>query len=177
MNIGDKIKNCLGLFTLLMPLFSQADVLVNVSATMVTPACNIRSENSSAPLNINFDLVNVDELGSEKASETFSLYLSDCDFNRNLAILLSPKGLGALSYNGKKVAATSLYGLGIDFNDITGGGERSLNVEQTQRITPEQVTVSEARIDLQARLVNAVPINQLESGRFTSTVTISVTYD
>ncbi|MEQ4672509.1 type 1 fimbrial protein, partial [Providencia manganoxydans] len=82
-----------------------------------------------------------------------------------------------LLYNGKNILATSTDGLGIDFKEVTGGTVRPLEMSKKQRIYPERVDETLYRMDLQAQLVNAVPINQLAPGKFTSTVTLSVTYN
>ncbi|EKT55338.1 fimbrial protein [Providencia burhodogranariea] len=168
-------RSCLLLF-LLQPLFSYADVLLDVTATMIEPTCDIRSENNSSPLKISFGTLNIDDVNKSKAVNNFPLYITGCNLNKNLAIILSPKGMGTLLYNGKKILATSISGLGIDFNEVTGGNVRSLDVSKKQRIYPENISSSQSKIDLQAKLVSTVPVNQLEAGKFTSTMTIAVTY-
>lgn len=177
MTILNQIKKTLGLLLLFTALGSSADVLVEVTATMVDPACNIRSENSSSPLKIGFGALNPEALNKSAAVKDFSLYISGCNFNNSLAIVLNPKGGSTLLYNGKNILATSTDGLGIDFKEVTGGTVRALEMSKKQRIYPERVDATLYRMDLQAQLVNAVPINQLELGKFTSTVTLAVTYN
>ncbi|AFH94312.1 MULTISPECIES: fimbrial protein [Providencia] len=172
----NKLKQPLGLLLLLTVLESHADVLVDVTATMVDPACNIRSENSSSPLKIGFGTLNPNSLNTSAAVNDFSLYITGCNFNNTLAIVLSPKGGSSVLYNGKNILATSINGLGIDFKEVTGGTVRALEVSKKQRIYPERVDATLYRMDLQAQLVSTVPINQLALGKFTSTVTLSVTY-
>lgn len=177
MTILNKMKKPLGLLLLFSALESHADVLVDVTATMVDPACNILSENSSSPLKIGFGTLNPEALNKSAAVKDFSLYISGCNFNNSLAIVLNPKGGNTLLYNGKNILSTSTNGLGIDFKEVTGGTVRALEVSKTQRIYPEQVDAMLYRMDLQAQLVSTVPINQLELGKFNSTVTLSVTYN
>ncbi len=175
--ILNKMKAPLGLLLLFVALESHADVLVDITATMVDPACNIRSENSSSPLKISFGTLNPEALSKSTAIKDFSLYISGCNFSKSLAIVLNPKGGGTLLYNGKNILATTTGGLGIDFKEVTGGTVRALEVSKKQLIYPEQIDATLYRMDLQAQLVSAVPINQLELGKFTSTVTLSVTYN
>lgn len=176
MKILNKIKLLLGLCTSFVSLFCHGDVLINVSATMISPACNIRSENNSSPLKINFNTLNPEELNTSISTRNFPVYITGCDFSKNLAIILNPKGTNTLLYNGKKILATNIDGLGIKFNEITGGTTRSLEMNQTQRIYPERINSALYRMDLQAQLVNSIPITQLQLGKFTSSVTIAVTY-
>ncbi|EEG83316.1 fimbrial protein [Proteus sp. G2665] len=176
MKLLKNLNALLVIATLMVPGLSVADVLVEVSATMVTPACDIRSEDSSAPLKINFGTLNVDELYQSEVNHDFTLYLTGCDFNKTLALLLTPKGSSTLEYNGKKILGTSISGLGIDFKDITGGSIRPLDVGQTQRISPESVDAMQSRLNLRAQLVSAVPKSKLTLGAFSSTLTIAVTY-
>lgn len=177
MKIPSKIKVPFWWCLLIIPLGSHADVLVEVSATMVDPTCNIRTENSSSPLKIGFGTLNPEDLNKSTAVKDFSLYISDCNFSNRLAIVLNPKGGNTLVYNGKNILATSTEGLGIDFKEMTGGTVRELEVSKKQRIYPVRIDATLYRIDLQAQLVSAVPVNQLEQGKFTSTVTLSVTYN
>ncbi|AUU36344.1 MULTISPECIES: fimbrial protein [Proteus] len=177
MTILNQIQKPLGLLLLFTALGSSADVLVEVTASMVDPACNIRSENSSSPLKIGFGTLNPESLSKSTAVKDFSLYISGCNFNNSLAIMLNPKGRSTLLYNGKNILATSIDGLGIDFKEVTGGTVRALEMSKKQQIYPERVNSTLYRMDLQAQLVNAVPINQLTLGKFTSTVTLAVTYN
>lgn len=177
MTILNKMKKPFGLLLLFTSLESQADVLVDVTATMVDQACNIRSENSSSPLKIGFGTLNLEALNKSVAVKDFSLYISGCNFSNSLAIVLTPKGGNTLLYNGKNILSTSTEGLGIDFKEVTGGTVRALEVSKKQRIYPERINATLYRMGLQAQLVSAVPINQLELGTFTSTVTLSVTYN
>lgn len=177
MTILNKMKTPLGLLLLFFALESHADVLVDITATIVDPACNIRSENSSSPLKIGFGTLNPESLNKSAVVKDFSLYISDCNFSKSLAIVLNPKGGNTLLYNGKNILATSTGGLGIDFKEVTGGTVRALEVNKTQRIYPERIDATLYRMDLQAQLVSAVPITLLELGKFTSTITLSVTYN
>lgn len=177
MKLINKIKKSFWPFLLLAPMWSQADVLINVTASVISPACDIRSENNTAPLKINFGTINPETLNDTTVIEDFSLYLSECDFNRNLAIIFSPKGSGSLMYKGKNILATGIDGLGVDFTDVTGGITRAIEVGKKQRISPQQVNSTLYRIDLKAQLVSAVPTKELKPGRFSSTVTLLVMYD
>lgn len=178
MKMFNVIKTTSQLLLLLASSLSQADVLIDVTATMVEPACNIRSENSSSPLNINFGTLNIDKLNTPDSVKGFSLYLTGCNFSKTLAIVLNPKGSSTLDYNGKNILSTNTEGLGIDFNDATGGGAaRSLEVSQKQRIDPERINDTEYRMDIQAQLVSAIEPSELKPGKFTATVSILVTYE
>lgn len=177
MNRFHKIKISLGLFFLLSPICGYSDVLINVSATMIAPACDIRSENSSSPLEIGFNTVNTASLDSEPQIKNFSLYISGCEFNRDLAIVMNPKGHKSILHDGKNILSTSIEGLGIDFKEVTGGAVRELEMDKKQRIYPERLDSSNYRVDLQAQLVSAIPLEELKPGRFSSSMTLSVTYN
>lgn len=166
----------MGLSSLFSPVFSYADVLIDVTATMVDPACNIRSENSASPLNINFKTLNPESLGKPEASQSFSLYITGCNFTKTLGIVLNSKGVSVLPYQGKNILATTTAGLGIDLQETTGGKSRPLEMGKNQRIYPERLNDNEYRMELLAQLVNTVPVTQLEMGKFSSVVTIAVTY-
>ncbi len=173
----NKMKNLLGVALLFISLVCNADIFINISATMVEPVCNIRSENGSAPLKIGFDTLTISSLTKSPVVKDFSLYISDCNFNNTLAIVLNPKGGSTLLYKGKNILATSTDGLGIDINEVTGGTIRSLETSKKHKINPERINSTLYRVDLQAQLVNTVPINKLKLGKFNSIVTISVTYN
>lgn len=176
MKFNHQIRHyCYGVL-LFFPLSSQADIEVNVTATMVDPICDLRGENNNSPLKINFGTVKTETLNKADAAQDFSLYISGCNFNRTLAIVLDPKGTNSLPYEGKNILATSIDGLGIDFAETTGDVNRPLETGKTQQIYPERINDTKYRIDLQAKLVSAMPIDQLELGQFTSAVTFSVTY-
>lgn len=162
---------------LLLTSMGQADVLVDVTATMISPACDIRSEDSSSPLKISFGIIKIDNLSDLSVMQNFPLYISGCHINKDLAIMLEPKNDGSLVYNGKAILATSTDGLGIDISDITGGKVRSLNVGIKQLVYPEKIDATQYRMDLQAQLVNTVPVSQLAVGKFTSSMMVLVTYN
>ncbi len=161
---------------LFVPLIGQADVFVEVTATMIPPTCNIRSEDNSSPLKVSFGTHNIDNLDTLVVNKDFPLYITGCDFSRELAVILNPKGYSTFIYNGRLILATSTEGLGVNINDVTGGTVRALEVNQIQRIYPEKIDTAEYRVDLQAQLVNTLPVNQLVAGPFTSTMMILVTY-
>lgn len=176
MKLNNQIRHYFLGILVFFPLISQADIEINVMATMVDPICNLSSQDDSSPLNINFGTVKTETLNKVEAAQNFSLYISGCNFNRTLAISLNPKGTNSLPYEGKNILATSIDGLGIDFAETTGDVNRALEIGKTQQIYPERIDNTKYRIDLQAKLVSAVPIEQLELGQFTSAVTFSVTY-
>lgn len=155
---------------------THADVLIDVTATMVDPACNIRSEDSSSPLNVNFRALNPEMVGKPASSQSFSLYITECNFTKTLGVVLNPKGVSSLPYQGKNILATSTEGLGIDLQETTGGKSRPLEVGKNQRIYPERLNDSEYRMDILAQLVNTIPTAELKKGKFSSTVTIAITY-
>lgn len=167
------------LITVLMLFGSlvHADVLVEVSATMVAPSCNIHSEHHGSTLKIDFGTVKFDELNSASHHRAFAIQLSGCDFNKDLAIMLAPKGNNTFIHNGQTVLATSISGLGISFNEVIDGGVRPLAMNKLQRINPQRLSATEYQTDLQARLVNRIPAEQLAAGKFTSAMTILVAYD
>lgn len=162
---------------LLISTWSQADVAINVSASLIAPACSVRSENNNSPLKINFGTINPEELNTSTISKDFILYISDCNFSKNLAVILNPKSGSTLLYQGRNILATTIDGLGIDFTEISGGTNYSLEVSKKQRIFPQRVDDDLYRMDLKAQLVSAVPVKELKSGKFTSTVTFLVIYD
>lgn len=165
---------------LLLASMGQADVLVDVTATMISPACDIRSEDSSSPLKISFGIIKIDNLSDlsvMSVMQNFPLYISGCHINKDLAIMLESKNDGSLVYNGKTILATSTDGLGINISDVTGGNVRPLNVGIKQLVYPEKIDATQYRMDLQAQLVNTVPVSQLAVGKFTSTMMVLVTYN
>lgn len=165
------------LLSALTAVNSYADVIINVSADMVEPICDTRSNDSSAPLKINFGPQNIAALNKATAVQQFPLYLSNCNFNKNLAIMITPNTGKSLVYNGKKVLETSIANLGISFNDMTGGTAKSLSVGEALRLTPVKVSDTEYRIDLQADLVTPVEPEKLALGKFTASAVVQVVYD
>lgn len=166
------------LFLLVMlPVTTWADVIMEVTASMVAPACNVRSEDSASPLKIDFGIVNVKSLGSSGFFKVFPLYISGCNSIDNLSLIINPKGSGTLSYNGRRISGTNIDGLGVDLKEITGGIIRDININKKEHINPVKIDPSLYRIDLQAQLVNTIPAEKLKLGKFTSIITLSVTYD
>lgn len=176
MKLNNQIRHYCYSLLVLIPLISQADIEVNVTATMVDPICDLRSQDNSSPLKINFGVLKTEALNTVDATQDFSLYISGCNFNRTLAISLNPKGTNSLPYEGKNILATSIDGLGIEFAETTGDSNSVLEIGKTQQIYPARVEDTKYRIDLQAKLVSAVPLEKLEVGKLTSAVTFSVTY-
>ncbi|ATG15191.1 TPA: fimbrial protein [Providencia alcalifaciens] len=173
----NKVKNywC-GLLLLISPIV-YGDVLVNVAATMVDPACHVRSEDGSSPLQINFGVVEINGAPEVSLTKDFPVYISGCSGRKTLSVLLNPKGYGTEEYLGRHILSTSAKGLGIHFLDVTDGQAIPLELNQLQALTPQPISTTEHRIDLQAQLVNTRPLNQLPAGRFTSAMMISVTYN
>lgn len=122
-------------------------------------------------------MLNPNALGENTGIKNISLYITECNFSNNLVIVLNSKGSNNLIYNGKNILSTSKSGLGINFSEVTGGIIRTLELSAKQRIYPERIEDTLYRIDLQAQLVNVIPANQLELGKFTSTITLSIIYD
>lgn len=176
MNLVKKMMQILWLLSLLVPCVSHASVQLVVTATMTEPACNIRSKNNSSPLKIGFGSINPKSFENADTSKNFSLYLSSCNFGNELAIVLNPQGYNTLNYQGRQVLATSIEGLGVDFSNVTDGSNRPIEVSKKERISPKKINNDLYRLDLQAKLVNTIPVNELELGKFTSTVTVSVVY-
>lgn len=162
---------------LFLPFISKSDVLIDVSATLVDPACHLRSEDNSTPLKINFGVINIPHNPDDiSQSHTFPLYLTDCNWNKSLGIMINPKNSNTMVYQGKSILSTSTDGLGININNITGGAAHPLEVNQIQQIFPEQIDTTLQRIILQAELVNTLPASQLRAGKFSAVAMISVTY-
>ncbi|WP_249718702.1 fimbrial protein [Proteus faecis] len=176
MNIVKKMNKVLWLFFLFTPCFSYADVRLEVTATMINPACNIRSENNSSPLKIGFGSINPKSLKNADTSKNFSLYLSNCNFGNELAIVLNPKGYNTLNYQGRNILATSIEGLGVDFSNVTDDSARSIEISKKERISPKKISSDLYKVDLKAELVNTIPVNELELGKFASTITVAVVY-
>lgn len=80
-------------------------------------------------------------------------------------------------HNGQLLLATTIEGLGINFNEITQGVVRPLDINSVQSNHPAQITTAEYRADLQAQLVGTIPVGQLSAGKFTSSMTVLVTYE
>ncbi|EMI5491613.1 type 1 fimbrial protein [Providencia stuartii] len=168
------------IITTILLLFASSavsDILVEVNATMITPVCDIRSENNSSPLVIDFGTVNSDNLDGNTVDREFPIYISGCDFNKKLAITLNTNGSNTLMHNGQLLLATTIEGLGIHFKEITQGVVRPFDVNSVQAIHPVQITATEYRADLQAQLVGTIPAEQLSDGQFTSSMTILMTYE
>ncbi|MTB65381.1 fimbrial protein [Providencia sp. wls1943] len=164
-----------GLLLFISPVV-YGDVFVDVMATMVDPACHVRSENNDSPLQINFGGVEINGAPEISLTKDFPVYISGCSGRKTLSVLLNPKGYGTEEYQGRQILSTSAKGLGIDFFDITDGLTFPLELNQLQTITPQPISATEHRINLQAKLVNTRPLSQLPAGRFTSAMMISVTY-
>ncbi|WP_336844424.1 fimbrial protein [Providencia rettgeri] len=165
------------LCVLFISFMSKSDVLIDVSATLVDPACQLRSEDNSTPLKINFGVINI-PINSDDVSQshTFPLYLTGCNWNKALGIMINPKNSNTMVYQGKTILSASTDGLGININNLTGGVAHPLEVNQIQQIFPEQIDATLQRIILQAELVNTLPANQLSAGKFSAIAMISVTY-
>ncbi|MDR2225286.1 MAG: type 1 fimbrial protein [Providencia sp.] len=176
MSVLNLIQSFIYIFILVFPYSSFSDVLINVTSTMVDPACNIRSENGESSISINFGTLNVDVINKDNKNAEFSLYISDCNFNKNLSIIINPKGTETINYEGKKILATNISGLGIDFSEVTGGGSRYLEMNKAQIVHPERLNDTEYRVDLKTKLVSIIPTENLELGVFFSVVTITINY-
>ncbi|ENU1226037.1 MULTISPECIES: fimbrial protein [Providencia] len=172
--------NWLSKFILCFLCFSfiaKSDVLIDVSATLVDPACHLRSEDNSTPLKIHFGVINIPHNSDDiSQSHTFPLYLTGCNWNKALGIMINPKNSNTMVYQGKNILSTDTDGLGININNITGGVAHPLEVNQIQQIFPEQIDATLQRIILQADLVSTLPASQLRAGKFSAIAMISVTY-
>ncbi|WP_265524477.1 fimbrial protein [Providencia rustigianii] len=164
-------------FLLLNSPAIYGDVLVDVTATMVDPACNLRGEDGNSPLQIHFGTIETHNLNEISLAKDFPVYISGCNGGKGLSILLNPKGYGTQEYSGKQILSTSTKGLGVNLYDVTGGKTDSLGLNQLQPINPELISETKHRINLQAQLVNTLPVSQLSVGKFTSAMMISVTYN
>lgn len=167
----------IGLILLLGSSSALSDIFVEVNATMLTPVCDIRSENYSSPLVIDFGTVNSEQLNGNTVDRDFPIYLSGCDFNKSIAITLNTRDGNTLMHNGQALLATTIKGLGIQFNETTEGTIRFLDVNAIEAIHPIQVNATEYRTDIQAQLVGTIPADELSSGRFTSSMTVLVMYE
>ena len=177
MNIFNKLKLFSTIWVTFIPLLTKADVLVDVTATMVAPACNIRSENASAPLLIDFGTLNVELLTQSPPVTKFSLYITECDLTKTLAAVLNPKNMNTITYDGRGILGTSTTGLGIDFSEVTGGKNRLLEFNKKMQIYPEKINGTTSKIDLQTKLVSTVPVNTLTLGKYNSSMIISIIYN
>ncbi|EKT57577.1 fimbrial protein [Providencia sneebia] len=173
-----KIINKLKIFSLfiLMSCFSQADVIIDVTAKLIDPACTIRSKDNSKPLQINFGSLNPELINTPNSTRDFSIYISGCD-STNLAIIVTPKTNGAMSYNGRNILSTNTSGLGIDLKQVNGTSVRDLEISKLQRIYPVKNSSTESRLDLKAQLVNVGAIGDLALGQFSTSATFTVTYN
>jgi type 1 fimbria pilin len=175
-NIHNKLKIFLINVILFFPLIASADVLVDVTATMVAPACNIHSENTNTPLLIDFGTLNVELLEQSPPTKQFSLYITDCDLTKTFATVLEPKNMNTIIYEGRYILGTSTAGLGIDFNEVTNGIDNLLEFHKKMQIYPEKLNETTSKIDLQTKLVSIVPIDMLTLGEYTSSMIISIIY-
>ncbi|MPW45426.1 fimbrial protein [Acinetobacter guerrae] len=155
---------------------THADVLVNVTAQMISPACVLYSADQTSPLKLDFGNVQLKSVGEADSSKNFSLIIEGCDFAKDLSIVLSPKSSGVLLYNGRNILATTIDGLGIDLSVMNNNTIQALEVSKKQKITPTAIDGSKYGIQLKADLVSSVPLDQLKAGPFSSSVTITVTY-
>lgn len=177
MNIINNMKILPLSMIFLIPSWSQADILIEVSATLLEPTCNIRSENNNSPLKINFGTLNPELISTTEVIRDFSIYIFGCNIDRNLDIVINPKVNGSIVYKGINILGTNISGLGIDLKQTNAGTIRDLEVNKRQRIYPTKLSTSETRLDLRAQLVSAVPINELDLGRFGTSATFTVTYN
>lgn len=156
----------------------MADVLIDVTASMVDPACDIRGENQQSTLKIDFGTIELSSGAAHLAPPyAFPIYLVGCNATRSLSILLDSKNSDVLDHQGQKILSTSTEGLGVQIDDMTDGAIRILEMNKTTPIFPKPMGDASQRVDLQATLVNTIPINQLVAGKFTATLMMLVTYN
>ena len=164
------------MFWIACVLNTNADVLINISATMLAPACSITSTDGYDPIEVNFDIVNVEKLNISPPRKSFSIFISECDLTKSLAIVISPKANGSMMAKGRNILATSVEGLGISFSDITMDKDTSIDVGKKQQIYPE-ILNNKGKIDIRSELINTKPINELPKGFFNASMSVLITYN
>ncbi|HID7804208.1 TPA: fimbrial protein [Proteus mirabilis] len=157
-------------------LNTNADVIVNVSAIMLAPACSISSSDGHNPIEINYDIVNIEKLNNSPPRKSFSLFISECDLTKSLAIVISPKANGSMMAKGRNILATSVEGLGISFSDITMDKNTAIDVGRKQQIYPE-ILNNKGKVEIQSELVNIKPISELPKGLFSASMSVLITYN
>lgn len=166
----------IGLFLFFISSLSYADILVEVTATMMAPMCTIRTIDGNTSTEVHYDNVNVERLENSEVVSNLSINISDCDFSRQLSILLSPKGGSTIIHDGQGLLSTSTKGLGIAFKDITSGNNHPIDVSKKELINPVLISTNLYRFDLEAKLINIIPASELVLGPFNSSMTILMDY-
>ncbi|HGN1920476.1 fimbrial protein [Providencia rettgeri] len=165
------IARILTLLSLFISTITQSDILINLEATLVRPACVITNENGDNELYINFSPVPVDRLTTE--IKTFGILIKQCDLSKNLQIYLSPKEGSTFNLDNETVLETSITGLGIRFSEENKS--TAINLLTWERIYP-QINGDTGRISLQSQLVtNQVP-EVLEPGPFRAALSVMIDY-
>ncbi len=165
------LPRTLALSCVLLSTVSQADVHINLEATLVRPSCIITDENGKKELFVNFHNVALDRLKEEKQS--FGILIKQCDLRKNLKVYLSPKEGNTLNINNETVLATSINGLGIRFTQLNQSS--ALNLYKWENITPI-VSGNTGKVTLQSQLVTNQAVETLEVGPFSAALSVMIDY-
>lgn len=165
------LTRILALFCVLLSPVLQADVHINLEATLIRPSCVITDENGKKELFINFHSVSLDRLKEEKQS--FGILIKQCDLRKNLQVYLSPKEGSTLNINNETVLATSIDGLGIRFSQLNQSS--ALNLHKWERITPT-VSGNIGKVTLQSQLVTDRVAETLNVGPFSAALSVMIDY-
>ncbi|MBJ9983887.1 fimbrial protein [Acinetobacter sp. S40] len=160
--------------------WGHADVLVNVTAQMLTPACNIAMGTGKGS-NIEFGRVQVEDLKKNQGpTQDFRIDITGCDFgNKAVGLAMLPKVGSVVEYNSQSLLATTTDGLAIAFKDKVGG--KSLRPDgsaQSINLTKyTDISLSTTRFaTLNAQLINTKPADELELGPFEAVITLLAQY-
>ncbi|MGL5385899.1 MAG: fimbrial protein [Enterobacterales bacterium] len=164
------MKTCkwsIGLVALLGSAFSHADVLVNISAIIIKPACEVTGDGQNGELEVRFGELPLASVNTADAQKDIALKFSCVDgipSNGKLRMYLRPSSFGAL---GSNILGTSMEGLGIEMLVAS----QKANFSQWVPVT---VTTA-GEMMLTAKLV-AADLPSLSGGEFTASANMMMTY-
>jgi type 1 fimbria pilin len=164
------MKTCkwsIGLMALLWNAFGHADVLVNVSAIIIKPACEVTGDGQNGELEVRFGELPLATVNTAEAQKDIALKFTCADgipSNGKLRMYLRPSSFGAL---GSNILATSMEGLGIEMRVATQKADFS-------QWLPVVVTRA-GEMALTAKLV-AADLPSLSGGEFTASANMMMTY-
>ncbi|MBK0063580.1 MULTISPECIES: fimbrial protein [unclassified Acinetobacter] len=165
---------------LLISTWGHADVLVNVTAQMLTPACNIAMGMGKGS-NVEFGRVQVEDLKKNlEPTQEFRIDITGCDFgNKVVGLAMLPKMGSVVEYNSQSLLTTTTDGLAISFKDKANG--KSLkpdgSVQSINLTKYSDISLSKTRFaTLKVQLINTKPVDELELGPFQAVITLLAQY-
>lgn len=157
----------IGLMALLLSVCVHADVIINVSALIVKPACKVAGDGMQDQLEVSFGELPLASVNTTEAQKDINLKitcLGGIPSNGKLNMYLRPTAYGAL---GDNVLGTSMERLGIELLVAS----QKANFSQW---LPVVVTRS-GDMTLTARLVSA-DLPSLSGGEFEASANMIMTY-